>query len=94
MLAKPIGSPPFAELMLTRGKVAITVNDETRVARTDIFLPLLVNELNRIGVRDQQIFTMISNGTHLAMTKQEIKKKGERLFCSRTDRGIQLSQQE
>ena len=75
MLAKPIGSPPFAELMLTRGKVAIIVNDETRVARTDIFLPLLVNELNRIGVRDQQIFAMISNGTHRAMTKQEIKKK-------------------
>ena len=75
MLSRPIGSPPFAELMPTRGKVAIIVNDETRVARTDIFLPILVNELNRLGVRDEQIFAVISNGTHRAMTKEEIKKK-------------------
>ena len=75
MLARPISSPPFAEKMPTKGKVAIIVNDETRVARTDIFLPLLVNELNRLGVRDQQIFAVISNGTHRAMTRKEIKRK-------------------
>lgn len=74
-LAKPIGSLPFYEAMHTKGKVAIIVNDETRVARTDIFLPILVSELNKIGIKDQQIFAMISNGTHRPMTREEIKKK-------------------
>ncbi len=74
-LAKPIGSLPFAEVMHTKGKVAIIVNDETRVARTEIFLPILVNELNKIGIKDQQIFAMIANGTHRPMTREEIKKK-------------------
>ncbi len=75
VLAKPIGSPPFAETMHTKGKVAIIVNDETRVARTEIFLPILVKELNKIGIKDQQIFAVIANGTHRVMTKEEIKKK-------------------
>lgn len=75
MLAKPIGSPPFAEVMPTKGKVAIIVNDETRMARTDIFLPILVKELNKIGIKDHQIFAMIANGTHRPMTREEIKKK-------------------
>ncbi len=75
MLAKPIDSPPFAEAMRTKGKVAIIVNDETRVARSEIFLPILVKELNKIGIKDQQIFAMIANGTHRPMTKEEIKKK-------------------
>ncbi len=74
-LAKPIDSLPFAEVMQTKGKVAIIVNDETRVARTEIFLPILVNELNKIGIKDQQIFAMIANGTHRPMTREEIKKK-------------------
>jgi nickel-dependent lactate racemase len=48
-LARPIGSAPFAEAMRTSGKVAIVVNDETRIARSEVFLPILVGELNRIG---------------------------------------------
>jgi nickel-dependent lactate racemase len=74
-LARPIGSAPFAEAMRTSGKVAIVVNDETRIARTEIFLPILVEELNRVGVRDEQIFAVIANGTHRAMTRDEIRKK-------------------
>ncbi len=75
ILKNPIGSPPFADIMRTKGKVAIIVNDETRVARTEVFLPILVNELNRIGIRDSQIFAVIANGTHRPMTKEEIRKK-------------------
>lgn len=74
-LANPIGSPPFADVMRTKGKVAIIVNDETRVARTEVFLPILVNELNKIGVQDRQIFAMIANGTHRPMTNEEIGRK-------------------
>jgi nickel-dependent lactate racemase len=74
-LARPIGCAPFADLMQTRGKVAIIVNDETRVARTEIFLPILIQELNRIGIEDRRIFAVIANGTHRPMTREEIRKK-------------------
>ncbi len=74
-LAKPIGSGPFAEVMRTKGKAAIVVNDETRVARTEVFLPILIEELNRIGIEDRRIFAVIANGTHRPMTREEIRKK-------------------
>jgi nickel-dependent lactate racemase len=75
MLSNPIDSLPFTEMMHTKGKVAMIVNDETRVARTEIFLPMLVSELNKIGIKDHQIFAMIANGTHRPMTRKEIRKK-------------------
>jgi nickel-dependent lactate racemase len=34
-----------------------------------------VNELNRVGVKDRQIFAVIANGTHRPMTREEIKRK-------------------
>jgi lactate racemase len=74
-LATPIGSAPFDAVMRTTGKVAIVVNDETRVARTEIFLPILLDALNRIGVEDRRIFAMIANGTHRPMTREEIRRK-------------------
>ncbi len=74
-LANPIGSPPFSDRMRTGGKVAIVVNDETRLARTELFLPILVDELNRLGVKDSRIFAVVSNGTHRAMTDEEIRRK-------------------
>lgn len=75
VLSKPIGCPPFAEVMPTGGKVGIIVNDETRVARTEVFFPILVDELNKIGIEDKQIYAVIANGTHRPMTRAEIIKK-------------------
>lgn len=74
-LARPIACAPFDEVMRTKGEVAIIVNDETRVARTEIFLPILIEELNRIGVEDRRIVAIIANGTHRPMTRDEIRKK-------------------
>jgi lactate racemase len=75
LLDKPIGCPPFAEVMRTRGTVAIVVNDETRVARTEVFLPILLDALNGVGVEDRRIFAVIANGTHRPMTTAEIRNK-------------------
>jgi nickel-dependent lactate racemase len=74
-LASPIGAHPFSEVIPTKGSVSIIVNDETRVARTDIFLPILLDEMNRAGIKDRQVSGVISNGTHRLMTREEIRKK-------------------
>ncbi len=82
-LGHPNGILPFSEVIPTKGSVAIIVNDETRVARTDIFLPILLDEMNRLGIKDQQVFGLISNGTHRLMTREEIQKKVSPLACRR-----------
>jgi len=82
-LGHPNGIHPFSEVIPTKGSVAIIVNDETRVARTDIFLPILLDEMNRLGIKDQQVFGLISNGTHRLMTREEIQKKVSPLACRR-----------
>jgi nickel-dependent lactate racemase len=82
-LDNPIGIRPFSEVIPTKGSVAIILNDETRVARTDIFLPILLDEMNRLGIEDRQIFGLISNGTHRLMTREEIQKKVSPLACRR-----------
>jgi len=75
ILYEPIGGLPFDEALSTKGKVAIVVNDETRVARTEIFLPILLDELNRIGIPDSRIYAVIANGTHRPMREDEIRRK-------------------
>ncbi|HXZ36867.1 MAG TPA: lactate racemase domain-containing protein [Thermodesulfobacteriota bacterium] len=48
----------------TKGSISIIVSDETRVARMNILLPILLDEMNRAGFQDWRISVAISNGTH------------------------------
>ena len=72
-LAKPIGSPPLAEL-LNRGRpktLAITVSDVTRPVPNVEFLPALLDVVNEAGVADSQIVIIIGTGMHRPSTPQE-----------------------
>jgi nickel-dependent lactate racemase len=57
----------FSEVIPTQGSTSIIVNDENRVARTNISLPILLDEMNRVGFQDQRISAVISDGTHRLM---------------------------
>ncbi len=61
--------------------MAIIVNDETRVARRDLFLLILLDEMNPVGIKESQVFGLISNRTHRLMTREEIQKKMSPLAC-------------
>ncbi len=67
----PIGSPPLRDLVKPHQRVVIVVNDITRLVYTDLFLPLLVAELNRAGVTDAQISLVFALGLHRAQTPEE-----------------------
>jgi nickel-dependent lactate racemase len=68
----PIGSPALSEIIKSGDTVAFICNDPTRVANSDIFMPILVNEMNRLGVPDENMRIVFSLGTHRAMTDAEM----------------------
>ena len=71
-LLHPIDSAPLPELIDAGDKVAIIVNDTTRIAHTDIFLPVIVEMLNERGVADEDITILFALGMHRPMTDEEM----------------------
>ena len=68
----PIASPPLREIVKPGETVCFIVNDPTRVANSDVFMPILLNECNAAGVPDKDMFIVFSLGTHRDMTADEM----------------------
>ncbi len=80
-LENPIGTPPLRQIVKRGERVAIIVNDITRLTRTDLFLPLIINTLNAAGVPDADMFIVFALGNHRRQTEQEQKLiVGEEIF--------------
>lgn len=73
-LAEPIGCPPLERIIKPLESVVIVVSDITRYTGSEIYLPILVEELNRIGVPDSQISVLIALGIHRPQTTAEHRK--------------------
>jgi len=73
-LQQPLGTPPLAEIVKPQESVVIVVSDITRYSGSEIFLPILVEELNRIGVPDEQISILVALGIHRRQTATEHRK--------------------
>ena len=70
-LERPIGSAPLREIVKPGERVAIVVNDITRLTRTDLMLPPIVDTLNAAGVPDRDIFIVFALGIHRRQTDDE-----------------------
>lgn len=71
-LQHPIASPPLNELIRAGESVVIIVSDVTRRwVRFDLFLPVLLDELNRYGVADENITLVVALGAHRQQTDEE-----------------------
>lgn len=68
----PIDSKPLNELLQPGQKVAFICNDPTRVANSHDFMPILVEELNKIGIKDEDMRIVFALGTHRKMTQEEM----------------------
>jgi lactate racemase len=71
-LANPIGMPRLVEAAKNVQKVVIIADDLTRQTPLKLIIPELLVELNRAGVRDEQVTILIALGTHRPMTPAEI----------------------
>jgi len=72
-LQHPIGTLPLKEIVHPGERVAIVVNDITRLTRTDLMLPPIVNTLNAAGIPDRDMFIVFALGIHRLQTDAERK---------------------
>jgi lactate racemase len=70
-LETPIGSPPLREIVKPGERVAVIVNDITRLTRTDLLLPPIIDTLNHAGIPDRDIFIVFALGIHRRQTDDE-----------------------
>ena len=74
-LRNPSGSPPLSEIIDPKDHVVVLAPDITRLwAGPAQFLPPLIGELNRKGVKDEHITILLGNGDHRRHTSQELEK--------------------
>ena len=74
-IRNPNGSPPLREIVKPGQTVAFIVNDPTRVARSYVFMPILLDEMNAAGIPDANMRIVFSLGTHRAMTQAEMTEE-------------------
>ncbi len=73
-LAEPIGGPRLAEAARRARRVVIAADDFTRCTPVERMVPALLDELNRGGIRDEQVTVLIALGTHRPMSEAEVRE--------------------
>lgn len=81
-LDHPIGAGPIEEAVQAGDKVCIVISDVTRRwQQPSMYLPVLVERLNRVGIPDEDILILCATGTHRRQTQEEhISLVGEELY--------------
>ena len=74
-LAHPVGSAPIQELARPGQRACIVFTDATRACPDHILVPPLLAELERGGVRDEDITLLCGVGMHRPSTPQEKRTK-------------------
>ena len=74
-LARPIDSAQLSQLVGNKDKVRILYSDVTRLwVRHHVFMPLILNELNKGGVKDKNVYGVCALGDHRDQTDAEFRK--------------------
>ena len=73
-IREPIGAPPLRQVAQAGQKVVIMASDITRPVPSYKILPVIVDELNAAGVKDQDITVLFGMGIHRAHTPAEHEK--------------------
>jgi nickel-dependent lactate racemase len=75
-IRSPIAAPNLSDLVAQHGThTAILVDDNTRSTPQAQILPVLLDELNAAGVRDENITVLIALGTHRMMNESECRTR-------------------
>lgn len=80
-LKEPINSKRLCEIAKPGDKVAIVVDDATRPAPSHAMVPPILEELNSVGVKDEDVTIIFGCGTHRAVTSDEaVRLLGENVL--------------
>jgi len=72
-LSEPIGTKRLSDIAKAGHKVAIVVDDATRATPSYLMVPPILDELNKAGVRDEDVTVIFGCGTHRPVTPEEMK---------------------
>jgi lactate racemase len=70
-LANPVGMPPLSELAKPGDRVCIVFTDITRASPDHLLVPALLKELEKAGVKDEDITLLCGIGMHRSSTQEE-----------------------
>jgi len=70
-LKEPIGSKSLSEIVKPESKIAIVVDDFTRPAPSNLMMPVLLDELGKLSVKDENITIIFGCGTHRTCKPEE-----------------------
>jgi len=70
----PLESKPLMEIVKPGQKVCFIVNDPTRVANSQVFMPILLQEMNLAGVPDDRMFIIFAAGAHRELSEKEMEE--------------------
>ena len=73
-IENPIGTLPLRKIVRSGERVAIVVNDITRLTRTDLMLPPILGALNSAWIPDRNIFIVFALGIHRPQTDAERRR--------------------
>ena len=73
-LDRPVGTPPLEEIVRPGERVVIVTSDITRYTGSEIYLPVLVERLNAMGVADRDMEVLVALGIHRSQTEAEHRK--------------------
>ncbi len=71
-IRNPINSKPLRDIVKPGEKIAFLVNDSTRVANSEVFMPILLDELNSAGIPDENMIIIFALGTHHILSADEM----------------------
>ena len=81
ILQNPISTEPLSKKIKVGMKIAVLVDDLTRPTPQKKLLTPILEELNKIGIKDSDITIIIALGTHRYMEENEIIKRfGKKIF--------------
>lgn len=71
-LEKPVGSRRLCEIVKPGARICIIISDITRAwQKPEVYLPYIVDELNKSGIEDKDITFLCATGSHRPQTKEE-----------------------
>ena len=82
-LAAPIGTPRLSEMVRPGQKIVIVTSDITRPMPTARVMPQILEELDRAGVRDEDVTLVFATGVHRKPPAEECRKLAGDLAYSR-----------
>jgi nickel-dependent lactate racemase len=74
-IKNPIDSEPVEKLAKGKKKICIAIDDLDRSTETDRIIPHILSDLNAAGVNDENIYIVVSLGTHRPLTRDDMIKK-------------------